>query len=134
MRAVTRLSFMLLLALSFSACTGKATYFKRLTGFSPGADVHNIQYKDDVLLDAVYWLGFDCSAATAEKIIKDLNLSPDTAKDRGNYATCCYYPKAWWDTALIARAAQYSVYEDKRKIFFWYDPATRKAFLLKFIP
>ncbi|WP_124635364.1 hypothetical protein [Taibaiella sp. KBW10] len=126
--------FALMIVLGFISCNRKTTDFKQLTGFSPGTDVHNIQYKDDVLSDAIYWLAFDCNAATAEKVKLTLALSLDTEKNRDSYASCCYFPKQWWDTAAIARSPQYSTFRNGSRIFFWYHPETKKAFLLKIIP
>ena len=100
-------------------------------GFTQSNDVKNFKYKEDVFIDAAWWMGFECEDSTVHRIITHLELTEDRNGNRRGYATFGYYPE-WWDTSIIYRSRQYSWELSNVKWFLWYDVNTKKVFFLKY--
>ena len=106
--------------------------FRAFFGFSPTSDVKNIRaHSGDALgFDASYWLAFECSDSTADKIIEKLELSEADYPRRGLYGELNNDPTTWWDTTFIFHAKPFIKKMDDDYWFLWHDKKANKVYFL----
>lgn len=122
-----------ILAICFVGCRERNHQkFEQFFGFGPTRDVQHIHYHDDVLLDASYWMAFECADSTVQKIIDHLELTPDSRPTNGLVGGLNMHPTPWWDTAFINHARPFSWRKDDLHWYLWYDAGTGKAYFLMY--
>lgn len=106
--------------------------FREMLQIGLPADVHHIYgYAEDIGIDATYQLAFNCSPATAEKIITTLQLTRDTLMLQAGAGMQREFD--WWSLKKIESLPLYSAkgaHEYYR--YFWYDKQEQKGYYLDF--
>ena len=104
--------------------------FIKFFNLDPPTDVKNFYYHSDELgIDASYWISFESSDTTIQKIRQSLQLDEERVT-RGLFGGLNSYPTQWWDTTFIFKAKAYTKQEQNIFWFLWYDRTNRKAYFL----
>ncbi|MFA0964083.1 hypothetical protein AB9P05_19905 [Roseivirga sp. BDSF3-8] len=94
-------------------------------------DVNNIYCFDDAIgIDTGYLFAFNCSRATAEKIIERLALRSDTVYFDHPYKVI--YEFEWWDEERVGNLSEYNWSDGQSYRFYWYDEENQKSYYYTF--
>jgi hypothetical protein len=108
---------------------------KRFTdffGFEPTDDVSDIYcYNDQIGIDSKFQFSFKCDTTTRSKIIKFLQLSPESKPN--NSSSGLWTEFKWWDRHKIETMIPYSYNSENNYYrYLWYDEASSVAYYFDF--
>ena len=107
-------------------------HYKNLLRVDVTPDVKNLYtYGSEIGFDATYYVAFECSAETAQKIIEANQMVED---DKKGLSLSRSFDMPWWKKEEIKSLARYKYQNEKNTYFkyFWYNWANKHAYFLDF--